>query len=336
MKNQIDLRKSNKYMKDISKPTIGIYSSSSSLSSKFKNRLLNSLSLLNKYTRLNIVCGKLIFENYYNYTTGTALERAKEFNSLLKECSILLPSIGGWNSNSILEALDYELIKQNKTKIVGFSDTTAIILAIYKMTNVNVYYGQALLKDYDENEYVCNINLKSFTDIVIHENNDYIYPEPKYYWDDITDWNQLPIPKDNMKNNKIDYLNHMVHTGRLMGGNLNTLVSLFGTKYMPEIKEGDILFFEESHKSIAEIERNLSNLKNADVFRKIKGLIVGKFEAYDDLGSGISYQTKILEYIEKKIPIIMDFDCGHTLPSQILVIGATYTIDTINKRLTKH
>ncbi|MBR4486180.1 hypothetical protein IKS57_02270 [bacterium] len=137
------------------------------------------------------------------------------------------------------------------------------------------------------------------------------------------------------KKNNVQYLNNTCHTARLIGGNLNTIVSLLGTKYMPDINDGDILFFEESNKNLAEIERNLSALKNADIFKKIGGLVVGKFESYDDLGSNIKYEDKILEYIDKPIPIIMNFDCGHTLPSQILEIGAIYKIDTKKKELIR-
>ncbi|MBR4486179.1 LD-carboxypeptidase [bacterium] len=58
----------------------------------------------------------------------------------------------------MLDFIDYGLIKERKNKIIGFSDTTAIILAIYKMTGMNVYYGQSLLKDYDENQFIMDSN----------------------------------------------------------------------------------------------------------------------------------------------------------------------------------
>lgn len=315
---------------------IGIYSSSSSLASKFKERIRNCQKRLEEELGVKVVLGNLIFKNVNNYTTGTNIERANEFNALVQKCKILMPSIGGWNSNSILNLLDYNLIQERKIKIIGFSDTTAIILAIYKMTGMNVYYGQALLKDYDENNFVNKTNTLSIKDLILKHLHNYSYSNPKYYWDLQTDWNNQPINVNDMKlNNDVQYLNNASHTARLIGGNLNTIVSMLGTKYMPEINDGDILFFEESNKNIAEIERNLSALKNADIFKKIGGLIVGKFESYNDLESNIKYQDLILQYIEKKIPIIMNFDCGHTLPSLILEIGAIYKIDTKNKQLIK-
>ncbi|MBO7043316.1 LD-carboxypeptidase [bacterium] len=81
----------------------------------------------------------------------------------------------------MLNLLDYNLIKERKIKIIGFSDTTAIILAIYKMTGINVYYGQALLKDYDENNFVNKTNALSIKDLILKDLHNYSYSNPKYY-----------------------------------------------------------------------------------------------------------------------------------------------------------
>ncbi|MBO6022375.1 LD-carboxypeptidase [bacterium] len=87
----------------------------------------------------------------------------------------------------MLNLLDYNLIKERKIKIIGFSDTTAIILAIYKMTGINVYYGQALLKDYDENNFVNKTNALSIKNLILKNLHNYSYSNPKYYWDLQTD-----------------------------------------------------------------------------------------------------------------------------------------------------
>ncbi|MBO6041990.1 LD-carboxypeptidase [bacterium] len=87
----------------------------------------------------------------------------------------------------MLNLLDYNLIQERKIKIIGFSDTTAIILAIYKMTGMNVYYGQALLKDYDENNFVNKTNALSIKDLILKNLHNYSYSNPKYYWDLQTD-----------------------------------------------------------------------------------------------------------------------------------------------------
>ncbi|MBR4486178.1 ThiF family adenylyltransferase, partial [bacterium] len=91
----VDIFNLKKEIIDFSDPVIGIYSSSSSLSSKFQQRISNCKERLQKQLHIKVVFGDLIFKDVNNYTTGTNIERANEFNSLVKECSILMPSIGG-------------------------------------------------------------------------------------------------------------------------------------------------------------------------------------------------------------------------------------------------
>ena len=74
---------------------IGIYSSSSSLASKFKERIINCQKRLEEELGVKVILGNLIFKNVNNYTTGTNIERANEFNTLIQKCEILMPSIGG-------------------------------------------------------------------------------------------------------------------------------------------------------------------------------------------------------------------------------------------------
>ena len=55
------------------------------------------------------------------------------------------------------------------------------------MTGMNVYYGQALLKDYDENTFVNKINALSIKDLILKYLHNYSYSNPKCYWDLQTD-----------------------------------------------------------------------------------------------------------------------------------------------------
>ncbi len=75
-------------------------------------------------------------------------------------------------------------------------------------------------------------------------------------------------------------------TGTLIGGNLNTMQGIWGTKYFPEITDGTILMIEDSLKDAATVERSFSLLKCAGVFERISGLILGKHENFDDMGTG--------------------------------------------------
>lgn len=73
-----------------------------------------------------------------NYRSGTIQERAQEFNQLLynEDVQILMASIGGNNTNSILPYIDYEYLKKHPKIIIGYSDVTALLLAIYAKTGL--------------------------------------------------------------------------------------------------------------------------------------------------------------------------------------------------------
>ncbi|GAB4074719.1 hypothetical protein GCM10028778_22220 [Barrientosiimonas marina] len=75
------------------------------------------------------------------YRSGSPKERAEELNELLRNpnMKMIMATIGGTNSNSMLPYIDYEAFKQNSKFVVGYSDTTAILLALYARTGITTY-----------------------------------------------------------------------------------------------------------------------------------------------------------------------------------------------------
>lgn len=103
---------------------------------------------------------------------------------------------------------------------------------------------------------------------------------------------------------------------------------------MPEIKKGDILFIEDSLKDACTIERSFSLLKLAGVFEKVSGIILGKYEKFDDNGTGKCPYEILLEVLgDTTIPILADFDCCHTHPMLTMPIGCEVMMDAANKKV---
>ena len=77
------------------------------------------------------------------YRTGTPQERADEFNSLLRDPAVdlLMASVGGFVTNGMLPYIDYEFFAANPKPVVGMSDVTALLLALYAKTGIPTYYG---------------------------------------------------------------------------------------------------------------------------------------------------------------------------------------------------
>lgn len=95
--------------------------------------------------------------------------------------------------------------------------------------------------------------------------------------------------------------------------------------------ELDYLYIEDSYKSADECERSFSFLKNSKILDKISGLTVGKCEDFNSKNSNKTYNSLLLRFINRKILILMNYDCSHCQSMNTPVIGSKIRLDTITK-----
>lgn len=317
------------------KVTIGVFSSSSPISATVPVRYNRGKEYL-KSKGIVVVDGKLFGEQDY-YRSGSIKERADEFNELLynDEVQVVMASIGGNNTNSILPYIDYEYLKNHPKIIIGYSDTTALLLGIYAKTGLITFYGPALASSFGEFPPFVDWTFNNFKSVIFDDFTlPYTYKMPSVWTDEFINWSQQDRGKAEYKNSWVSVIPGICR-GRLIGGNLNTMEGFFGTEYMPEIKKGDILFIEDSLKDACTIERSFSMLKLAGVFEKVSGIILGKHEKFDDNGTGRKPYEILLEVLgDCNIPFLAEFDCCHTHPMFTLPIGCEVELDATNKQLT--
>lgn len=314
--------------------TIGIFSPSSPITYTVPKRFHRAKAYL-EAKGFNIIEGVLTGKHDY-YRSGTIKERAEELNQLIRnpEIKCIMSTIGGMNSNSILPYIDYEAFRENPKIIIGYSDVTAILLAIYAKTGISTFYGPALVASFGEFPPFVDYTYEYFKDMLIEDKPlPYEFPMPEYWTDEYIDWSQQDREKEKRKNQWITVYEGIAR-GRLIGGNLNTMMGIWGSQYMPEIKEGDILFIEDSLKDAATVERSFSLLKLNGVFDKVAGIILGKHELFDDMKTGRKPYEILLEVLgERQLPFIADFDCCHTHPMLTLPIGVEVELDATNKKV---
>ena len=319
--------------------TIGIFSSSSPISATVPVRYDRGVHFLES-KGYQVIHGSL-YRKEDAYRSGSIQERAEEFNRLLhnEEIQILMASIGGNNTNSILPYIDYDYLQKHPKIIIGYSDTTALLLAVYAKTGLVTFYGPAAASSFGEFPPFVDQTFDNFHTILESGFSlPYQYEMPSVWTDEFINWSEQNRSKEAYPNEWI-CVNPGVCKGRLIGGNLNTMEGFFGTEYMPKIETGDILFLEDSLKDACTIERSFSLLKLAGVFEKIGGLILGKHEKFDDNGTGKQPYEILLEVMgDPKIPILADFDCCHTHPMFTLPIGCSVMLDAARKQvsLTEH
>ncbi|MGL5313925.1 MAG: S66 family peptidase [Peptostreptococcaceae bacterium] len=315
--------------------TVGIFSPSTPITYFCPKRFTRSKKYL-KEKGFNLIEGNLTGK-YDFYRSGSIKERAEELNELIRnpEVKCIISTIGGMNSNSLLPYIDYEAFKKNPKIIIGYSDVTAILLGIYAQTGINTYYGPALVASFGELTPFVDDTYKYFKELLIDDTKiPYTYEVPLYWTDEYIDWESQDRGKEKRDNRWIT-VNEGIVCGRVIGGNLNTIQGIWGSKYMPEIKEGDILFIEDSLKDISSIERSFSLLKVNGVFDKISGIILGKHELFDDKKTGRKPYEVLLEVLDgKKMPFIAEFDCCHTHPMFTLPIGCTIELNATEKKIS--
>jgi len=255
-------------------------------------------------------------------------KRAEEFLSLIKneEVKYILSASGGDFLMEMLEYLDYELIKANPKWIQGYSDNTGLIYPITTICDMaTVYsgnvgdYGMSLWHDGVKNNLKLlegkNIEQKEFD---LFE-NEYVKKVTGYEGYNLTDKVKYEFVSENKSEN---------FTGRLLGGCLDVLIMLCGTKYdktaefVRKYKEDGIIWYLESFDlSSARIQCALWQLKEAGWFEGAKGFLFGRPCFFRE-----EYETDFNEAVKTaldslNIPIITGCDIGHRPPRITMING---------------
>lgn len=264
------------------------------------------------------------------YRSGSIAERADELNELLHdpEVTCVMSAIGGANSNSILPYIDYEYFKAHPKVVIGYSDVTAILLAIYAKTGISTYYGPAMVASFGEFPPFVENTYDYFEDVLVKDLVlPYSFRTPEQWTDEYLPWEDQERGKKGNANRLVT-VNGGSARGRLIGGNLNTMQGIWNTEFMPTIQPGDILLIEDSLKDAATIERSFALLKCSGVFDRIGGLILGKHEKFDSLGTGRKPYEILNEVMgDVEFPVLAEFDCCHTHPMLTVPIGSQVQLD---------
>lgn len=309
--------------------TIGIFSSSRPITAEAPDATERAANFL-RQRGYKVKFGSRSGKEECNYRSGTIQERVNEFNELIHDDSVtcLMASVGGYVSNAMLPYLDYDYLRTHPKLVIGHSDITSLLLGIYAQTDIPTCYGPNLVTSFSLPEQYATVALNALEGVV--GKNPYRHTFPKTYSDDNVNWIISGAEPFNIepKPNKYRTICSGSAEGRLIGGNLCTFNSVMGSPYMPEIREGDILFLEDIGGTPDFCERHFSTLAISGIFDRIGGLILGKHKNYDDIGTGHSEIDVLMEVLGgRRFPILADYDCGHTIPILALPIGLPVHLD---------
>ena len=271
-----------------------------------------------------------ISKNAYNidkYNSSSIEDRVNDLHDAFSDenVKLIMCAIGGYNCIELLDKLDYSIIKNNPKIIMGYSDNTALLNAIYKKTGLVTYLGPNFA-DFGM-KYGFDYTLDYFKKNVF-ENEIIRVEDSKEYSDD--KWYLEQNDRTFFKNIGRKVVNCGKAKGKIIAGNLCTLNLLQGTEYMPNL-ENIILFIEDDdlvkEEFLYEFDRNLHSLMLQPNFQKVKAIVIGRMQinskvSIEDLVSLLKGKREI-----SKIPILINVDFGHTTPLLTIPIGKTCTIN---------
>lgn len=268
------------------------------------------------------------------HTAGNISKRVEDIHTFFSDKNIkcIMAFWGGYNSNQLLDYLDYNLIKTNPKIFIGYSDVTALTIAITQKTNLITFFGPACISfsKPEPFEYTWDY----FENICINPSDKLeIYPA-KYFADDA-----YYLRKDNdhriiKKNKGFKVFREGNAKGKIIAGNLQTFLILYGTPYFPELK-GSILFLEEDEESnTAMIDRLLVQCRQMKIFENINGLIFGRFMSQTGFNKNDTFEDILREQFKKfDFPIMYNIDFGHSDPLITIPNGGNCRINTKEKQI---
>ncbi|SDS59376.1 LD-carboxypeptidase [Gramella sp. MAR_2010_147] len=237
--------------------------------------------------------------NRYGHLAGTDEERAEEFNEMFRDDSIkaVIALRGGSGAARILDKLDYEAIKNNPKIFLGYSDITALHMAIFEKTGLITFHGPVAVSSWNSFSY-------DYLKRLLFQKEAITYENPKNKGDELV-----------QTKNRIRVINEGTVTGQLLGGNLSVLTGIMGSEYFPQDWKGKILYLEDVGEKIYAVDRMMSQLYLGGVFEQISGFVFGKCTDCDPGGSGygsLTLEEVIDHYIKPlNIPAYSGAMIGH-------------------------
>ncbi len=190
------------------------------------------------------------------YLAGSDRDRADDVNRQFadSEVSGLIALRGGWGCARILGLLDYSQIRSHPKVVLGFSDITALHMAIHSQTGLVTFHGPVGTSNWTP---FTTANMRR----VILEGQAPVFTNP-------------PGEQPDGSRHPVRTIRPGRARGPLLGGNLTVLAALMGSRFLPAWA-GAILFLEDVGEDIYRIDRMLTQLKLAGVLDQISGLVFG-------------------------------------------------------------
>lgn len=252
----------------------------------------------------------------FGYLAGPDAVRLEALNAALArpDLDAIFCARGGYGVLRLLPDVDYDAAAAHPKLLIGYSDITALQLALYARAGVPSLSGPMVAPDWP------------------HMDDE----QEAWFW--ALAGGEAPFTVSNPGGALTGGLQEGSAEGVLLGGNLTMLCALLSTPYMPDL-DGALLFVEEVGEAPYRVDRLFAQLRLAGVLDRIGGLILGAFTGSDPQPGRPSLPLReVIRHYAGLVngPVAAGLVYGHLRPKAILPIGvrARLTVDEPGATLT--
>jgi muramoyltetrapeptide carboxypeptidase len=257
------------------------------------------------------------------YLGGTIEERLDDLHSMFADSSVrgVFAIRGGYGSPQLLDRIDYDLIHRNPKVFIGYSDITALHVAIHKKTGLVTFHGPVTTSAFTN--YTQTWYFRALFD-----------PRPLGKLTNPTDTNLL------RPEHRLRTVRSGKARGRLIGGNLSLVAATLGTPYEIDTR-GRILFIEDVEEQPYSIDRMLTHMHLAGKLQDAAGVIWGECADCGPRDYKPSFESTLSvgEVVDRilgqlKVPVLSGLTIGHTDDQLTLPEGVMAELDADAGTLT--
>jgi len=196
----------------------------------------------------------------FGYLAGTDEDRAADINAAFADTRIdaVFALRGGWGASRVLPYLDFDVIRKNPKILLGYSDITSLLNAVFAKTGLITFHGPNVMSRWND---FTHQGMRR----VLFEARAETYENPVIVDDDLV-----------ARDHRIQTITSGIAQGPLIGGNLTLISALLGSPYLPSFS-GAILFLEDVGEAIYRVDRMLTQLSLSGELRQVSGIIFGHF-----------------------------------------------------------
>ncbi|MBM9614936.1 LD-carboxypeptidase [Desulfobulbus rhabdoformis] len=249
------------------------------------------------------ICGPTLPHDGYLAADDTL--RASSLHTLWndEEVKAILAIRGGFGCMRILSQLDWELFGRSPKWLVGFSDVTVLLQGLLKKANLVSLHGAVATSLMQSDEASIHSLFAFLTGSF----------------------------ETRVKVQGLEILRGGIGQGRLVGGNLTTLVHLLATPYELDWTE-HILFIEDTNEPLYRLDRLLTQLALSGKLKQLGGLILGEFDQGEDSLNNLRLQEavwqRVMELAGPNFPVWAGFPLGHRQRNIALPVGLEAVMDS--------